>query len=57
VLFAIGGEEPGIPPDLLAEFDEIVRIPMGGFIRSYNLQAALAAVAGERLRQSQRGGP
>jgi TrmH family RNA methyltransferase len=57
VLFAIGGEEPGIPPDLLAEFDEIVRIPMGGFIRSYNLQAALAAVAAERLRQSERDGP
>jgi TrmH family RNA methyltransferase len=56
VLFAIGGEEPGIPPDLLAHADEIVRIPMGGFIRSYNLQAALAMVAGERLRQSERAG-
>jgi TrmH family RNA methyltransferase len=55
VVFAIGGEEPGIPPELLASADEIVRVPMGGFIRSYNLQAALAAVAGERLRQEERG--
>ncbi len=54
VLFAIGGEEPGLPPELLACADEILRIPMRGFIRSYNLQAALAMVAGERLRQTER---
>ncbi len=51
VLLAIGGEDPGIPADLLAQCDDVLRIPMGGFIRSYNLQAALAMVAGERLRQ------
>jgi TrmH family RNA methyltransferase len=51
VLFAIGGEDPGIPADVLARCDDVLRIPMGGFIRSYNLQAALAMVAGERLRQ------
>jgi TrmH family RNA methyltransferase len=51
-LFVIGGEEPGVPPDLLERCDAIVRVPMGGFIRSYNLQAALAALAAERLRQT-----
>jgi tRNA G18 (ribose-2'-O)-methylase SpoU len=51
VLFAIGGEEPGIPPHILEGCDAIVRVPMGGFIRSYNLQAALSSVAVERLRQ------
>ncbi len=51
VLLAIGGEDPGIPADVLAQCDDVLRIPMGGFIRSYNLQAALAMVAGERLRQ------
>jgi tRNA G18 (ribose-2'-O)-methylase SpoU len=28
-----------------------VRVPMAGFIPSYNVQAAMAAVAAERLRQ------
>jgi len=51
VLFVIGGETRGIPATLLARCDEILRIPMAGFIPAYNLQAAMAAVAAERLRQ------
>lgn len=51
VLFVVGGEREGIAPALLREADEVVRIPMNGFIASYNLQAAMAAVAMERLRQ------
>ncbi|MEZ4218030.1 MAG: TrmH family RNA methyltransferase [Myxococcota bacterium] len=50
-LFAVGGERDGIPPGLLARCDLVVRLPMGGFVPSYNLQAAMAMVAGERLRQ------
>lgn len=50
-LFVIGGEAGGIPATVLASCDETVRIPMRGFIPSYNLQAAMAMVAGERLRQ------
>lgn len=50
-LLVIGGEREGIAPSLLAECDEIVRIPMAGFIPAYNMQAAMAAVASERLRQ------
>jgi len=50
-LFVIGAEAEGIPPQVLAAADDTVRIPMAGFIASYNLQAAMAAVAAERFRQ------
>jgi tRNA G18 (ribose-2'-O)-methylase SpoU len=50
-LFVLGGERDGIPADSLARCDEVVRVPMAGFIPSYNVQAAMAAVAAERLRQ------
>lgn len=50
-LFVLGGERHGIPRDVLAEADRVLRLPMRGFIPSYNLQAAMAAVALERLRQ------
>jgi len=52
VAFVIGGEERGIPEPVLERCDALVRLPMGGFIRSYNLQAAMAGVCAERLRQS-----
>jgi tRNA G18 (ribose-2'-O)-methylase SpoU len=52
-LFVVGGESDGIPPEVLERCHRIVRIPMAGFIPSYNLQAAIAAVAVERLRQSE----
>jgi tRNA G18 (ribose-2'-O)-methylase SpoU len=51
VLLIVGAEAEGIPQPLLAAADEIVRLPMAGFIASYNLQAAVAAVAAERFRQ------
>lgn len=50
-LFIVGGESRGIPAEVLAECDEIVRIPMAGFIPSYNLQIAVGVVGTERLRQ------
>jgi len=52
-LFIVGGEGGGIPRSLLDRSDCVVRLPMRGFIPSYNLQAAMAAIAGERLRQLQ----
>ncbi len=52
LLLVIGGERYGIPPEVLEQADELIRIPMAGFIPSYNLQAAMAAVAVERLRQT-----
>jgi tRNA G18 (ribose-2'-O)-methylase SpoU len=50
-LFVLGGERHGIPPDVLGAADRVLRLPMQGFIPSYNLQAAMAAVSLERLRQ------
>jgi tRNA G18 (ribose-2'-O)-methylase SpoU len=50
-LFIVGGEAHGIPEALLAQCDTILRLPMAGFIPSYNLQAAVSFVAVERLRQ------
>jgi 23S rRNA (guanosine2251-2'-O)-methyltransferase len=47
----VGGEAEGIPEAMLARCDAVVRLPMAGFLPSYNLQAAVAAVAAERLRQ------
>ena len=52
-LFVIGGEAGGVAANVLAACDETIRLPMPGFIPSYNLQAAMAMVAGERLRQLQ----
>jgi tRNA G18 (ribose-2'-O)-methylase SpoU len=51
LLLVVGGERHGIPREVLARCDGALRIPMRGFIPSYNLQAAMAMVAGERLRQ------
>ena len=54
-LFVVGGEAEGVPDALLARADLRVRIPTGGFVSSYNLQAAMAVVMGEWLRQSGEG--
>jgi TrmH family RNA methyltransferase len=51
VLLVVGAEAEGVPEALLAAADDTVRIPMAGFIASYNIQAAVAAVAVERFRQ------
>ncbi len=54
-LVVIGGEQRGVPPAILARADDVVRVPMHGFLPSYNLQAAMAVVMGERLRQVEGG--
>lgn len=51
LLLVVGGERHGIPQPVLDACDGALRLPMRGFIPSYNLQAAMAMVAGERLRQ------
>jgi 23S rRNA (guanosine2251-2'-O)-methyltransferase len=51
LLIVVGGERDGLDPALLAQCDATLRIPMGGFVPSYNLQAAVAMIAAERLRQ------
>ena len=52
-LLVVGGEAHGIPAAVLSRCERVVRIPMAGFIPSYNVQAAIAATAIERLRQCQ----
>jgi len=51
-LFVVGGEDRSLAPAQLDACDAVVRLPMAGFIPCYNLQAAVAAVALERLRQA-----
>lgn len=51
VLLVAGGERGGVPPDVLAGADVVVRLPTAGVIPSYNVSAAVAATASERLRQ------
>jgi tRNA G18 (ribose-2'-O)-methylase SpoU len=51
VAFVIGGETHGVPADVLDESDAVLRVPMAGFIPSFNLQIALGVVGVERLRQ------
>ena len=50
-VFVVGGENGGIPGAVLERCDARVRVPMAGFIPCYNLQAAVSALAIERLRQ------
>jgi len=47
----IGGETMGVDDTVLESVDDILRIPTQGFIPSYNVQAAVAMVLGEWLRQ------
>jgi tRNA G18 (ribose-2'-O)-methylase SpoU len=42
---------------MLERCDETVRLPMRGFIRSYNQQVAVAVTAVDRLRQLQGSAP
>lgn len=51
VLCVIGSEREGIESALLKRCHASIRIPMAGFVPSYNVQAAMAAIAVERLRQ------
>ncbi len=51
VILIVGGENAGISDELLAAADQTIRIPMAGFTPSYNLQAPMAVVAVEALRQ------
>ncbi len=53
VLLVVGAENAGVSKEVLDAADEIVRLPMPGFVPSYNLQVAISALALERLRQSE----
>jgi len=51
LLLVVGAEAEGVPRTLLDACDAVTRLPMAGFIASYNLQTAVASVAMERFRQ------
>ena len=51
VMLIVGGEHDGVPEAIMEQCDDVVSIPMAGFVPSYNLQAPLAVVALEALRQ------
>ena len=51
IVLLVGSERDGLAPELLARCDAVVSVPMAGFVPSYNLQAAISAIAAERLRQ------
>ncbi len=51
VLLVVGAENAGVSKEVIAAADTIVRLPMTGFVPSYNLQVAVSCLALERLRQ------
>jgi 23S rRNA (guanosine2251-2'-O)-methyltransferase len=51
VLLVVGAENEGVSQVVLDAANEIVRLPMEGFVPSYNLQVAVSSLALERLRQ------
>ncbi len=46
-----GKESVGLSPNILAQFENHLTIPMSGFIRSYNIANSVAFVVGEARRQ------
>ncbi len=52
IVVLVGSETDGIPDAHLAEADEVVAIPVHGFIPSYNVQAAVGIILGEWMRQN-----
>ena len=51
VMLVVGAEKEGISQEVLDASDACVRLPMDGFVPSYNLQVAVSVVALEALRQ------
>jgi len=51
-IVVVGSETTGISDAILESADETIRIPTGGFIPSYNVQAAVGMLLGEWLRQN-----
>ena len=49
----VGAEREGVSPEVLGAADAVVKLPMDGFVPSYNLQVAVSVLALEALRQRQ----
>ena len=50
-LLVVGAEREGVSQETLDKADFIVKLPMDGFVPSYNLQVAVSVLAVEALRQ------
>ena len=51
VVLVVGAERDGVSPEVLAAAYGVVKLPMDGFVPSYNLQVAVSVLAVEALRQ------
>ncbi|MCY7271564.1 MAG: tRNA methyltransferase [Sphingomonas bacterium] len=51
-ILLLGKESAGVPPDVAADCDATLRIPIRGEVRSLNLATAAALALGEALRQT-----
>jgi tRNA G18 (ribose-2'-O)-methylase SpoU len=51
VILVVGAEREGVSQPVLEAADAIVKLPMDGFVPSYNLQVAVSVLAVEALRQ------
>ncbi|MGB1500035.1 MAG: TrmH family RNA methyltransferase, partial [Poseidonia sp.] len=51
VILVVGAERDGVSPEVLEAADGVVKLPMDGFVPSYNLQVAVSVLAVEALRQ------
>ena len=51
VVLVVGAEREGVSPEVLRAADDVVKLPMDGFVPSYNLQVAVSVLAVEALRQ------
>ena len=52
-ILLFGKESGGVPPDVAAQCDAILRIPIRADVRSLNLATAVALALGEALRQTE----
>ena len=50
-LLVVGAERDGVSQETLEAADFVVKLPMDGFVPSYNLQVAVSVLAVEALRQ------
>jgi len=51
VVLVVGAERDGVSAPVLQAADAVVKLPMDGFVPSYNLQVAVSVLAVEALRQ------
>ena len=51
IILVVGAEREGVSQPVLEAADAVVKLPMDGFVPSYNLQVAVSVLAVEALRQ------